>query len=54
MDLEALEAEFDAAIAAMQSDEHRAGVDALFGSASEELGEAAVEAVRKRAGEHRD
>ncbi len=47
VDLAALEADFDAMMDAMQTDGQRAGVDALFGMTSEQLGEAAVEAARK-------
>jgi antitoxin Phd len=54
VDLEALEAEFDSALAAMQSAEQTAGVDALFGSTSAELGAAALEAARKDAADRRE
>lgn len=47
VDLGALEAEFDAMMEAMQGEEHRAGVDALFAMSSEQLGEAAIEATRR-------
>jgi prevent-host-death family protein len=46
VDLEALEREFDALVERMQTESHRAGVDALFGMSSEALGESAVDAAR--------
>lgn len=48
VDLAALEAEFDDMMESMQTDAHRAGVDVLFRMTSEQLGEAAVEAARKK------
>lgn len=48
VDLAALEAEFDVMMDAMQTEAQRAGVDALFGMTPERLGEAAVEAGRKK------
>ena len=48
VDLTALEEEFDAMMESMQTDTHRAGVDALFGISSEQLGESAVAAARRK------
>jgi prevent-host-death family protein len=42
-DLAALEEEFDARVARMQTDEHRAGVTELFAMSGRALGEAAAE-----------
>lgn len=43
VDLDALEREFDQLVARMQTEEQKAGVDALFEMTSEDLGKAAGE-----------
>jgi antitoxin Phd len=45
IDLTALEGKFDELAARMQTVEHRAGVDALFGMSGQELGQAARDAA---------